>query len=525
MSSPLSRVAVVGGGPGGLLLASLCARSMPGVEVTVFERNRREDAFGFGVVFSDATLRKIDARDPVLRDALTESGTHWDRIEVWNSGERHGFSGNGMSAVHRKELLRRLQHSAEGAGVTMRYATVAPRLEELRAAYDLIVGADGANSTTREQLDAEAPLGHSVETSSAKFIWFATTYLFDGLTFVHRVSDHGNFAAHAYPISDELSTFIVETDEETWLQAGLHVFDVTQPPGPSDEYTQFFLEELFREDLYGGHLVANNSRWANFRTRRTERWGRGNVILLGDAVHTAHFSVGSGTKMAMEDAIELAAQLTAIAKGEKDLDAAVTDYVANAKVPVAKVQSAAAPSLAWWENFGTYQRTLDPTTFAFHFFSRSIDIDKIAQRDPSLAASVRGHWMLRHGTNALETPLEIAGVGLAGRSLDLTVTAGLATLSDRSGRHATAPRVEVPSDAALSDVQPLVCMLPRKGAVVVDGPSSLARRRLAEEARLCKGLTVVVAGDDIDSVGAETLILSGRADAVACDSDLKNLAR
>lgn len=516
MSASLSRLAVVGGGPGGLLLASLVARSIPGVEITLFERNRREDAFGFGVVFSDATLRTIDASDPVLRQALAESGTHWDRIEVWGNGERHGFSGNGMSAVHRKELLRRLQLSAGQAGVDVRYATAAPALDELRGSYDLVIGADGANSAIREQLEADAPLGHSVATASAKFIWFATTHLYDGLTFIHRVSSRGNFAAHAYPISDELSTFIVETDEETWLKAGLDDFDITQPPGPSDEYTQFFLEELFEDDLQGGHLVANNSRWGNFRTRRTERWGRGNVIMLGDAVHTAHFSVGSGTKMAMEDAIELAVQLTAVANDEKDLKTALGAYVDNAKVPVGKVQAAAVPSLSWWEHFGFYQRSLDPTTFAFHFFSRSIDIAKIAQRDPGLAADVRAHWKQEHGADVLTTPVEVAGVSLAGRSLDLTVTAGVATIHDKNEGAATVPRVKVPSTALVADVESLAATLPATGAVVIQGPPTLPRRLLAEVARLRKGLTVVVVGDDVtDSAVAETMVLSGRADAVA----------
>lgn len=535
MSSSLSRIAVVGGGPGGLLVASLLARSIPEAQVTVFERNRRQDAFGFGVVFSDATLRKIDASDPVLREALADSGTHWDRIEVWSRGERHGFAGNGMSAVHRKELLRRLQDSAEQAGVEIRYATLAPALEELRASYDVVIGADGANSAIRAQLEQEAPLGHTVETASAKFIWFATTHLFDGLTFVHRASTRGTFAAHAYPISEELSTFIVETDEETWLKAGLDEFDVTQPPGPSDEYTQFFLEELFKDDLAGGHLVANNSRWGNFRTRRTEHWSRGTVVLLGDAVHTAHFSVGSGTKMAMEDAIELAAQLTAVAKDEKDLATALSDYETNAKVPVGRIQSAAVPSLAWWEHFGTYQRTLDPTTFAFHFFSRSIDIDKIAQRDPALAADVREHWKTEHGSDALNTPIEIAGAGLARRSLGLTLANGTATLYDThagtnpntsTGASAatgagtvTVPRVEVPPSTAVAEVKSLAATLPPTGAVVIDGPSTLARRLLAEGARLLNGLTVIVAGDDVaDPVVAETMILSGRADAVASTS-------
>lgn len=518
MSVSLSRIAIVGAGPGGLLLASLVAQSIPQAEVTVFERNRKEDVFGFGVVFSDATLRKIDAADPTLHEALAEAGTHWDRIEVWSKGERHGFSGNGMSAIHRKALLRRLQASAERAGADVRYATTALPLHELRESYDLVVGADGTNSTIRQQLEQQAPLGHLVDTASAKFIWFATTHLFDGLTFIHRVTGPGNFAAHAYPISDELSTFIVETDEDTFARADLDTFDVSQPAGPSDEFSQYYLEWVFGDDLRGAGLVGNNSRWGNFRTRRTANWGRDNVVLLGDAVHTAHFSVGSGTKMAMEDAIELAAQLTAVAKSDKALDVALADYVANARIPVNRIQSAAVPSLSWWEHFGMYQRSLEPTTFAFHFFSRSIGIDKIAQRDPQLAAEVREDWQQTHGAAAVDTPLEIAGVTLAGRLLDFTVTAGVATVRDRAGAWVVVPRVEVPADAGAPDVDDVIVALPESGAVVIDGPQTLARQLLAERARLTRGLTVVLAGDDLaNPVAAETMILAGRADAVAVE--------
>lgn len=514
--SPMRRVAVVGGGPGGLLFSALLARSTPEVEITLFERNRRTDAFGFGVVFSDATLRAIDEVDPVLRAALNETGKHWDRIEVWSHGQRHGFDGNGMSAIHRKELLARLQASAEQAGVEVRYAVEAPPLSQLKGAFDVVVGADGANSSVREQLAAEVDLGHSVETASAKFIWFATSRLFDGLTFVHRASEHGNFAAHAYPISDELSTFIVETDENTWSRAGLDDFDVTQPPGMSDETTKAYLERVFAADLEGARLVANNSRWANFRTRRSERWGHDNVIMLGDAVHTAHFSVGSGTKMAMEDAIELASQLREVAHGTKQLATALDDYVQNAKTPVAKVQSAAIPSLSWWEHFGLYQRCMDPLTFAFHFFSRSIGIGKLAQRDPQLASEVRRRWRSEHGADALDTPIEVADVTLGGRMLRLRVAGACAELRDDTDVAATLPLVHVPADAPTESVKSLAAALPSSGAVVIDGPPTLARSLLAQEARLRRNLLVVMAGWDVESESdAETLVLSGRADAVA----------
>jgi anthraniloyl-CoA monooxygenase len=519
MSQPsLSRIAIVGGGPGGLFLASLLKRRRPGFEVTVFEQNRRTDTFGFGVVFSDATLRNIDEADPALRGALRDHGTHWDRIEVWSNGQRHGFAGNGMAAIHRKALLEQLQQNAKSAGAVLRFGSRAPSIDELLHGHDVVIGADGTNSGTRRHLEAEGSLGHEVEVASAKFAWFGTTHRFDGLTFVHRVAEHGNFAAHAYPISDELSTFIVETDHDTWRRAGLDAFDVDQPPGPSDTGSQAYLEHLFADDIPGAHLVANNSRWANFLTRSTARWWRGNVVLLGDAVHTAHFSVGSGTKMAMEDSVVLADELLAVAAGEKDLDAAFSDYQAVREASVGRVQAAAGPSLSWWEHFDAYHRGLDPLTFAFHFFSRSIGIDRIEQRDPALAACVRERWRARLGAPVLDSTVELTGPSATvtmGRRLELRPgSAGLARLSDADGAEVEVPLVVVAEDGG--DVTHAARRLPTSGSVVVYGPASLARTRAAEEARLGRGLVTVIAGADlVDASAAETLVLSGRADAVA----------
>jgi len=526
------RVAVVGGGPGGLFLATLVRRAQPDAEVTLFERNLATDAFGFGVVFSDATLRRIDDADPVLRDALSAHGRHWDRIDVLSNGERHGFSGNGMAAIHRRVLLKLLQENAAAAGVDLRFGQVAPPVEELSRTFDLVVGADGTNSAVREHL---GDVGHSVDTATAKFIWFGTTHLFEGLTFVHRVSEHGNFAVHGYPISDDLSTFIVETDEDTWRAAGLDAFDVSQPPGPSDATSQDYLEKLFAEDIAGASLVANNSRWGNFRTRRTQRWHRGNVVMLGDAVHTAHFSVGSGTKMAMEDAVTLAEQVTAAWNGEGDLEGALERYQVERARSVAKIQDAARPSLAWWEHFGRYQRVLDPLTFTFHFFSRSIGVAKIAQRDPRLVEDVRNAWEAGHGQPALQAtvPLPDPDVGTLGTVLLPTGRDGdLAVVGDRRGtRLRLVPSGTIPPPGASSYDVPLVRapdhergigaaidLLPSSGPVAITGDDELTKVLLSEEARWGRGLTVILVGS-YDADAAETLLLSARADAVVLDAD------
>jgi 2-polyprenyl-6-methoxyphenol hydroxylase-like FAD-dependent oxidoreductase len=521
------RVAVVGGGPGGLFLATLVRRALPAAEVTLFERNQATDAFGFGVVFSDATLRRIDEADPVLRDALNAHGRHWDRIDVWSNGERHGFSGNGMAAIHRRLLLQLLQENATSAGVDLRFGQLAPPVEVLSRNFDLVVGADGTNSAVREHL---GEVGHTVDTATAKFIWFGTTHLFEGLTFVHRVSEHGNFAVHGYPISDELSTFIVETDEATWRAAGLDAFDVSQPPGPSDTASREYLEKLVAEDIGGASLVTNNSRWGNFRTRRTQQWHRGNVVMLGDAVHTAHFSVGSGTKMAMEDAVTLAEQVTAAWNGDTDLETALERYQDERARSVARIQDAARPSLAWWEHFGRYQRDLDPLTFTFHFFSRSIGVAKIAQRDPELVADVRAAWVEAHGAPALLSTLSLSGEapGSLGRALhpaepeaDVLVARDangtrMRLVPTASGAAASAEAYDVPLVHAPdheAGLRAAVAQLPDAGLVAIAGEDELTKVLLSEEARLGRGLTTVLVGP-YDEDAAETLLLSGRADAV-----------
>jgi salicyloyl-CoA 5-hydroxylase len=210
--------------------------------------------------------------------------------------------------------------------------------------------------------------GPSADAASAKFIWFGTTYMFDGLTFVHQDGPHGVFAAHAYPIGQDLSTFVVETDAGTWAAAGLDAFDPVTPPGPSDEKTEAYLEDLFRDQIDGHPLVGNNSRWASFATRRARSWRRGHWVLLGDAAHTAHFSVGSGTKMAMEDAVALAEALNAFPYSVSD---ALELYEERRRPEVEKIQNSARPSLSWWEHFGRYVRRFDdPVQFTFHFLTR-----------------------------------------------------------------------------------------------------------------------------------------------------------
>lgn len=534
-AAPL-RVACIGGGPGGLFSAIALAHTVPGATIDVFERNSEADVFGFGVVFSDATLDNVDRIDPVLRDVLAEHGRRWDTIEVRSKGVTTSAGGNGMSAVHRRVLLGALRQRAAELGARLHYeATVDVDALDAGGEYDLIVAADGTNSAARQQFLDD--LGHSIDEAAVKFIWFGTTFQFDGLTFLHKQSEHGNFAVHAYPIGSGLSTFIVETDEATWRAAGLDGFDMSAPPGQSDLVTQRYLEELFADQIDGHPLVANNSRWANFRTRRTQRWhtraAHGTpVVFLGDAVHTAHFSVGSGTKMAMEDAAVLA-QTVAGHRGE--LDAALAVFGDIRRPQVAKIQDSAMPSLSWWDHFGEYYRALEPWQFGFHFFSRAISAEKMRVRDPRFVSDAERCWDTEHGAAPLDTPLRIGTATLASRLLQIT------DLSDDSLQFSdgttavvagstnvvalfTAPDVDHTSlgKSTRTELDQLCARKP--AAVAVRGGTALSRVLCAEHVRFTHHIPVIIvdqptslrarrAVDERDC--AATLILSGRADAVA----------
>jgi salicyloyl-CoA 5-hydroxylase len=534
-SAPL-RVACIGGGPGGLFTAIALSRTLPGCRVDVFERNGESDVFGFGVVFSDTTLDNVDAVDPVLRETLTAHGRRWDTIAVNSNGVTVAAGGNGMSAVHRRVLLESLRRRATDLGARLFYDCPVTVDELDDVGYDLIVAADGTNSAVRQQfVDG---LGHTVDEARVKFIWFGTTHQFDGLTFLHERAEHGNFAVHGYPIGSGLSTFIVETDEQTWRRAGLDGFDVAQAPGPSDLVSQHYLEELF-----GRPLVANNSRWANFRTRRTRRWhsvsAHGTpVVLLGDAVHTAHFSVGSGTKMAMEDAAVLA---QSVAESPADLPAALDRFEHIRRPQVAKVQDSAMPSLSWWDHFGEYQRALAPWQFGFHFFSRAISGEKIRQRDPGFVADSERAWRDLHGAGPLETPLTVGGRTLERRLLavETSTPKGLCLGDGSTSLHAMADGtgdavvVTAPDTVGTALDDPTTTALDavcdrRPPAVVIRGGSELSRVLCSERVRLVSGIPTIIvdehtsvrarrAVDEIDN--AATLILSGRADAVTYEPE------
>ena len=386
------KVAIVGGGPGGLYLAALMKGLNPRHDVTVWERNAPDDTFGFGVVFSDETLGGIEGADPVVHDEMERRFARWTDIDVTLS-DAHGehpftVGGQGFAAMSRKDLLRILQQRATALGVDIRYRTTAPDIERLRADHDLVVAADGVNSAVRARYAGAFRPG--IDQRANKYIWLGTDLVFEAFQFFVKQTPWGTMQIHGYPYSAEASTFIVEMHERVWRAAG---FDKTEhedfPPGASDDYAVARIREIFAGELRGHEVLTNNSRWLSFRTVRNERWHDGSLVLLGDAAHTAHFSIGSGTKLAMEDALALAACL----HEHPSVHAALAAYQAERKPVVESTQRAAQASLEWFENIGLYAGQA-PAQFAFNLLTRSrrITFENLRERDADFAARIQAEF-------------------------------------------------------------------------------------------------------------------------------------
>ncbi|OXM57494.1 oxidoreductase [Amycolatopsis thailandensis] len=381
------RIAVLGGGPAGLYFATLAKQLHPDHEITVWERNAPDDTFGFGVVFSDETLGGIEHADPVIHAAMRREFARWDDIDVHFRDTVHTSGGHGFAAMSRKRLLGLLQERCAELGVDVRFRTEAPSVAEASAGYDLVVAADGVNSPTRAAL-AES-FRPSTQTRRCKYIWLGTDLVFDAFKFHVLETPHGIMQIHGYPYSDTASTFILELHEDVWQRAFGEIAATSLAPGESDEKSIEVIRELCA-DVLGGHQVfANNSKWTAFATVRCASWRHENVVLLGDAAHTAHFSIGSGTKLAMEDALALAACL----HEQSDMDSALEAYEAERRPVVTSTQRAAQASLEWFENMGQYTHQ-DPAQFAFNILTRSrrVTYDNLRLRDPEFTAELDG-WL------------------------------------------------------------------------------------------------------------------------------------
>jgi anthraniloyl-CoA monooxygenase len=356
-----SRIVLVGGGPAGLYAAILGKRRFPRCSITVLERNAPNDTFGWGVVFSDATLENLRAADAPTHDAITRAFYRWDDIEIHRDDEAVISGGHGFAGIGRKRLLQILAVRAQEVGVDIRFDTEVSDVAALRASYDLLVGCDGVNSRVRGAFTET--FEPDLDRRRCRYVWLGTTLPLDAFTFLFEQTEHGWFTVHAYRFDERTSTFIVEAREETWLAHGLDRAGTAE--------TIAFCEELFAKYLSGHKLMANTAHlhgrdWINFVRVSNRRWSHENVVLLGDAAHTAHFSVGSGTKLALEDAIGLIDALAA----HDELPAALASYEEARKVEVLKLQNAARNSTEWFENVARYANLPMPQ-FAYSLLTRS----------------------------------------------------------------------------------------------------------------------------------------------------------
>jgi anthraniloyl-CoA monooxygenase len=392
----VKRIVCLGGGPAGLYSAILFQKALPRARIEVYERNRPDDTFGWGVVFSDQTMQGFRATDPESHDAITDNFYHWDDIDVHFKGSMIRTSGHGFCGIERKQLLNVLQQRARSLGVLQHFQHEVESDEEFADA-DLVIASDGVNSRTRAR--HAAVFEPDIDVRKCRFIWLGTRQKFPAFTFAFERTEHGWFQIHAYQFSKDLSTVIVETREETWLAHGLDKFDQDQSIA--------FCEGLFAEYLGGHELISNarhlrGSAWLNFNRVLCKRWHDGNVVLIGDAAHTAHFSIGSGTKLAMEDAVSIVRHVATAT----DVEAGLTRYQDERSLEALKLQSAARNRMHWFENVDHYTH-LEPWQFTYSLLtgSQRIGHDNLRLRDPAFVAEVEQRMARTSGAESSRPPM------------------------------------------------------------------------------------------------------------------------
>jgi anthraniloyl-CoA monooxygenase len=367
------KINIIGGGPAGLYFAILMKQVNTAHQITVYERNGPDDTFGWGVVFSGKTLRNLRAADEESHAAITHAFAAWDNVDVVHRTSKISIHGNSFSGIARLQLLKLLQRRSEQLGVTLLFRTEVPDFDSLRANCDLLVAADGVNSTARKQYSNQ--FFPSLDVRPNRYIWYGTNRLFNGLTLTFRENEAGVFAAHSYKFNQTTSTFIIECDQESWDAAGFSTM--------SDDETRGYLEQVFAPDLAGRPLLSNNSKWINFLLVKNANWCFENIVLIGDALHTAHFSIGSGTKLALEDAIALCESFGRTA----NVADALEEFELTRKPVIEEYQAAAFDSMRWFENARQYMN-LSPIELAYALMTRSgrVDHEDLRRRDPAFIA-------------------------------------------------------------------------------------------------------------------------------------------
>jgi 2-polyprenyl-6-methoxyphenol hydroxylase-like FAD-dependent oxidoreductase len=374
----VSRVAVLGGGPGGLYFAYLWKTRHPGDHVEVIEQNPEGATFGFGVVFSSRAMDFLRADDPETADVIASRMETWSDMTLVHQGETTTIDGVGFSAIGRLELLVLLTQRAHDAGVVLSFSRTLHSVDEL-SDFDLVVAADGVNSLVRRSFEGDFQT--SISYLDEKFAWFGTTKRFETLTQTFVRADFGTFNAHHYRYSPTMSTFIVECDRPSWLKAG---FDHLEPDAMKAK-----CEEIFKDALDGHALVANKSNWRNFPWIWNARWSHRNMVLIGDALRTAHYSIGSGTRLALEDVLALVKALEA---HPDDIRDALEAYESQRKPVVEKLVRAARDSAAWYAGFPRHM-ALTPLDFAYSYITRSgrIDDERLRTMSPGFMRRYDAH--------------------------------------------------------------------------------------------------------------------------------------
>jgi anthraniloyl-CoA monooxygenase len=399
------KITVIGGGPGGMYFSILLKKAIPDCQIDIYERNKSDDSFGFGVVFSDETLSEFLTRDPKSYDLIRSEFAYWDALDVARDGEIVRISGNGFCGCSRKTLLQLLQQRCIEEGVNLHFEQNVDDLNKYKDS-DVIVACDGIGSQIRTKYSKE--FGTKIELKKNRFVWLGSTKPLDAFTYFFRNTPFGMIVAHSYQYEKGMSTWIFECSDATWNNAGFEV--------ENEQDTITKIAELFKEELDGHPLISNKSHWRKFPAITNDKWHFGNIVLLGDAKATAHYSIGSGTKLAMECAIGLA---DALIEFPNDIPQAFDKYEKSRRNRVEMIQYAANVSLDWFENMDLNAKH-DFQQFAFGCMTRSkkVTFENLALRDASFPEKVLAEFNLKLGITDLKTPAAFSPFSLRKMKLE-----------------------------------------------------------------------------------------------------------